>query len=78
MNGQGHHFILFTRPEPGKAAALIQEQVEEFMTQGGELEWKVYSHDVPADLGALLAVAASGSILRRRSWCGISRSPSRL
>ncbi|HEV2165761.1 MAG TPA: GNAT family N-acetyltransferase [Thermoplasmata archaeon] len=57
MRGPGHHFVLFARPEPGQAAALIEAQLAELRALGGELEWKVYSHDLPGDLGALLAKA---------------------
>ena len=41
-------------PDP---EAAIAEQVEFFRGRGEEVEWKTYSHDEPADLGARLAAA---------------------
>jgi GNAT superfamily N-acetyltransferase len=44
--------------EDGAAAdAAIAEQVRYFTTLGREFEWKLYAHDLPADLGERLAAA---------------------
>jgi len=63
--------VIFARLTAGNADAVIAEQVAFFRSlaadaaAGGadpgadtrELEWKVYGHDLPADLGARLAAA---------------------
>ena len=54
MDGPRQRFILYSRPSPDDAAVLVEEQLRDLRTHGGELEWKIYSHDLPANLPELL------------------------
>ncbi|MFJ3703108.1 MULTISPECIES: GNAT family N-acetyltransferase [Streptomyces] len=52
--------VLWTAPDlsPGHAESEIAAQVEHYTARGlGEFEWKLYAHDGPAELGALLTAA---------------------
>ncbi|MEU0136931.1 GNAT family N-acetyltransferase [Streptomyces sp. NPDC006296] len=52
--------VLWSAPglTPGRAAAEIAAQVEHYTARGvGSFEWKLYAHDRPAELGALLTAA---------------------
>lgn len=54
------HGVLYSDLDAGNADAVIAAQIEYFGRlngPGSELEWKLYSHDQPADLGARLAAA---------------------
>ncbi|HEV2519961.1 MAG TPA: GNAT family N-acetyltransferase [Thermoplasmata archaeon] len=55
--GPGRCFILYAHPSPDAAAGLVREQVDDLRRRGGELEWKVYSHDSPPAVPDLLKVA---------------------
>ena len=46
-----------TAAADSEADAAIAEQIRYFTGLGREFEWKLYSHDRPADLGARLAAA---------------------
>jgi GNAT superfamily N-acetyltransferase len=50
----GMSFILYSRLDEQNAEAVIQEQVDYFTAHNLRLEWKVYSHDSPSDLGERL------------------------
>lgn len=52
--------VVWTAPDldPARAEAAIAAQVEHYTTLGhAEFEWKLYSHDRPADLGGRLLAA---------------------
>ena len=51
---EGAGTVLYAHLDPLSAGAAIQEQVETFRRRGATLEWLVYSHDRPADLGQRL------------------------
>ncbi|MFE0106065.1 GNAT family N-acetyltransferase [Streptomyces sp. NPDC059009] len=51
------HAVLWSGLDEGSADAVIAEQVRYFGSLGREFEWKTYSHDRPADLGARLLAA---------------------
>ncbi len=49
--GQKHGgWVLYTRLDENNADAAIRAQIARFAELGREFEWKVYSHDTPADL----------------------------
>jgi GNAT superfamily N-acetyltransferase len=48
-DGQQHSVIWSSLP-PDQADRLIDEEIEHFRTIGKSVEWKVYRHDLPADL----------------------------
>ena len=50
----GMSFVLYSRLDEQNAEAVIQEQMDYFTAQDLCLEWKVYSHDTPSDLGERL------------------------
>ena len=45
-----YHAIIFSSLTPDTADEVIAEQVEHYRALGAAFEWKVYSHDRPADL----------------------------
>ena len=49
--------ILYSHLSPESAEAAINEQKTHFREAGADVEWKVYAHDPPADLGARLDAA---------------------
>lgn len=51
----GMSFILYSHLDGQNAEAVIQEQVDYFTAHDLPLEWKVYGHDTPTDLGQRLA-----------------------
>lgn len=50
----GMSFIIYSRLDEGNAEAAIDEQIERFRQHNGPFNWKLYSHDTPADLGERL------------------------
>jgi hypothetical protein len=50
----GPHFILYSRLEGADVAAVIARE-QAYFAAVGEVEWKVYEHDRPADLRQRLA-----------------------
>ena len=52
-----YNCILYSHLNAESANAAIAEQAAHFRNAHGEVEWKVYSHDLPADLGQRLGVA---------------------
>ena len=52
-----YNCILFSNLDPADADAVIADQAASFRAIGAEVEWKVYGHDLPADLGDRLAAA---------------------
>lgn len=49
--GQKHGgWVLYTRLDEANADEAIRAQIARFTELGREFEWKVYSHDTPADL----------------------------
>jgi GNAT superfamily N-acetyltransferase len=56
MRAVGHYACIFYSKVSGADAdRAIDDQVAYFTQLGQEVEWKVYGHDRPADLGARLA-----------------------
>ncbi|WP_035792283.1 GNAT family N-acetyltransferase [Kitasatospora mediocidica] len=53
----GWNGVLWSDLDDAGAAAAIAAQVAHFTARGGEFEWKLYSHDRPADLGRRLTAA---------------------
>ncbi|MFJ4715850.1 GNAT family N-acetyltransferase [Streptomyces sp. NPDC088785] len=53
----GWHGVLWSDLDDETADAAIAAQVRLFRELGGEVEWKTYAHDRPADLGARLTAA---------------------
>jgi GNAT superfamily N-acetyltransferase len=52
----GHYaWIIYSKLSEASADRAIAEQVAYFTSLGQEVEWKVYGHDRPPDLGARLA-----------------------
>lgn len=51
------HGVLYSDLDEGTADAAIRAQIAYFRTLGADFEWKHYSHDQPADLGARLLAA---------------------
>ncbi|WP_344657324.1 GNAT family N-acetyltransferase [Catenulispora subtropica] len=54
------HGVLYSQLDADTADAVISAEIAyfgELVGPGGALEWKLYSHDRPADLGARLAAA---------------------
>jgi len=51
------HGVLYSELDTDTADAAIQAQIDYFRTLGADFEWKHYSHDHPADLGARLLAA---------------------
>ena len=52
-----YNCILFSNLDPADADAVIADQAASFRAIGAAFEWKVYGHDLPADLGRRLAAA---------------------
>ena len=52
-----YNCILFSDLAATDANAVIAEQAAFFRAIGAEVEWKVYGHDLPADLGLRLGAA---------------------
>lgn len=52
--GQGH-MVLWSGLDESTADSVIEREKAYFTALGGELEWKLYSHDRPADLRDRLA-----------------------
>jgi hypothetical protein len=52
-----YNCILYSHLNADNADAAIAEQAAHFRDSRAEVEWKVYSHDSPPDLGARLATA---------------------
>jgi GNAT superfamily N-acetyltransferase len=56
--GGGWNGVLyFSDPDPERADKAIATEVAHFTSLGVEFEWKLYSHDRPADLGDRLLAA---------------------
>jgi GNAT superfamily N-acetyltransferase len=55
--GAGWCGVIWSDLRPETADAAIAEQVRYFTELGREFEWKLYSHDAPADLGERLLKA---------------------
>jgi GNAT superfamily N-acetyltransferase len=55
--GQGGSCVLWTGLTERNADQVIASQVALFASRGEEFEWKLYSYDEPADLGARLTAA---------------------
>jgi GNAT superfamily N-acetyltransferase len=53
----GDHAIIFSNLTGGDADEAIAEQAAFFRSIGAEVEWKVYGHDLPADLDRRLRAA---------------------
>lgn len=53
----GWNGVLRSDPEVRDADAMIAEQIAYFTGLGREFEWKLYGHDLPADLGRRLLAA---------------------
>jgi len=51
------HGVLHSDLDTTTADAAIAEQIAFFRARGADFEWKLYSHDHPADLGARLTAA---------------------
>lgn len=51
------HGVLYADLDAATADTAIQAQIDYFRTLGADFEWKHYSHDQPADLGARLLAA---------------------
>ena len=51
------HGVVFSDLDATTADAAIQAQIAYFRGVGADFEWKLYSHDRPADLGARLLAA---------------------
>jgi predicted GNAT family acetyltransferase len=51
----GDGFIIYSRLTAENADAVIREQIDYFTALGQDFEWKLYSHDTPADLQDRLA-----------------------
>ena len=49
------HSIVWSALDEATADRAIEEQIAHYRTLGAEVEWKVYAHDSPADLGERLA-----------------------
>lgn len=49
-----HSWISYSSLDAASAPGAIREQSSFFRSSGKEVEWKVYGHDLPADLGELL------------------------
>ncbi|QHC28045.1 GNAT family N-acetyltransferase [Streptomyces sp. HF10] len=56
-DAHGWNGVLWTGLDEAGADAAIQEQIAAFTALGHDFEWKLYSHDRPADLGARLTAA---------------------
>ena len=48
--GPGTNYVLYSRLQPETADPTIGTQINEMQAFGGPISWKVYSHDLPADL----------------------------
>ncbi|MFI2374560.1 GNAT family N-acetyltransferase [Streptomyces sp. NPDC018964] len=53
----GWNGVVWSALEDADADAVIAEQIAYFTGLGREFEWKLYGHDLPADLGRRLAAA---------------------
>jgi GNAT superfamily N-acetyltransferase len=53
----GDNCVLLSRLDAGDADAAIARQVAHYGARGHAFEWKLYDHDLPADLPARLAAA---------------------
>jgi GNAT superfamily N-acetyltransferase len=51
------HGVIYSDLDDASADAAIQAQIAYFRELGADFEWKLYSHDQPADLGARLLAA---------------------
>ena len=56
-DGSGWTAVIWSQLDEAGADAAIAQQVAHFRADRREFEWKLYSHDRPADLGARLAAA---------------------
>ncbi len=50
LSDDGEGFIMYSRLTAENADAVIREQIDYFNALGQNFEWKLYSHDTPADL----------------------------
>jgi GNAT superfamily N-acetyltransferase len=50
----GENYVIFSDLGEADAARVIHEQADDFRRSGTEVEWKVYGHDRPENLEALL------------------------
>ena len=50
-----YHVLIYSSLTPDTAERLIDEQIDHYRSLGSGFEWKVYSHDAPADLRFRLA-----------------------
>jgi GNAT superfamily N-acetyltransferase len=51
------NFVIYSALTESNARAVVAEQVEYFLRAGTEVEWKVFGHDLPANLEEILAAA---------------------
>ncbi len=49
-NAPGMNFILYSRLDESNVDRVIEEQIAYFTQMDQPFEWKVYAHDIPADL----------------------------
>ena len=52
----GRGFVIYWDLAGADVEAAVREQIAYFAAVGQDFEWKVYSHDSPAELGAVLEV----------------------
>jgi GNAT superfamily N-acetyltransferase len=55
LRPDGHNFLIYSRLSEEDADAAIEAEMAYFRSLGRRFEWKLYSHDRPADLKARLA-----------------------
>jgi len=55
LSDDGEGFIMYSHLTSENADAVIREQIDYFTALGQDFEWKLYSHDTPADLKDRLA-----------------------
>ncbi|WP_030042612.1 GNAT family N-acetyltransferase, partial [Streptomyces resistomycificus] len=53
----GWNGVVWSDLDPASAGAVIAEQIAHYSGLGLDFEWKLYGHDLPADLGPRLAAA---------------------
>ncbi|MCS0603775.1 GNAT family N-acetyltransferase [Streptomyces sp. LP11] len=56
-DGHGWNGVLWSGLDAAGAEGAIAEQIEHFTGLGRDFEWKLYGHDLPADLGNRLTAA---------------------
>jgi len=55
IDPEGHHCVIHSRLTEADADAAIEGELAYFRALGRDFEWKLYSHDRPADLKSRLA-----------------------